>query len=77
MKDSLSISDAHEIDELLLLAHIHHERTGLARATISTKVMNDGKFFDRIEVTRDCTLSTYHKVKRWFKENTPSKVNKS
>lgn len=49
------------------------EITGLAPATVATKVANDGKFFDRIEAGKGFTMATYEKVMEWFKENTPKK----
>lgn len=55
------------------------EITGLASATVATKVMNDGKFFDRIESGAGFTMRTYEKVMKWFHENTPpqKKINRN
>ena len=58
--------------ELLALADIHTQRTGLARATVASKAANDGKFFDRIEAGGDFGMRIYEKVKNWFQENTPA-----
>lgn len=49
------------------------ELTGLSKATVSTKVMNDGKFYDRITGDSGCTMATYEKAMNWFKEHTPKK----
>lgn len=51
------------------------EITGLAAATVATKVMNDGKFFDRVEEGKGFTMDTYEKVMRWFQDNMPGKLN--
>lgn len=59
--------------ELLNLVDIHCKRTGLARATIATKVMNDGKFFDRLEGDGDISVRIYQRVKEWFKNNTATR----
>lgn len=60
-------------EKLLEAKNRYCEATGLAQATVATKVMNDGKFFDRIEDGKGFTMGTYEKVMRWFKENTPKK----
>lgn len=57
--------------ELLTIASKYCELTGKSRSTIATKVMNDGKFFDRIENGAGCTMDTYEKVMRWFVFNMP------
>lgn len=55
--------------ELLSRARRYCEASGLALATVSNKVMNDGKFFDRLAAGKGCTVDTYGKVMRWFDEN--------
>ena len=47
------------------------ELTGRARATVSTLVMNDGKFFDRIASGKDFRMGTFERVMGWFAANTP------
>ena len=63
--------------EILKAASNYCDLTGLSRATVATKVMNDGKFFDRIEGGGGFTIQTYQKVKRWFQENSPKQISKS
>lgn len=57
--------------ELLDAANKHKEKTGLTLTTISSYVMNDGKFFDNLQAGKSCTIDTYEKVMSWFKKNTP------
>lgn len=58
--------------ELLAEASEYCRLTGKSRATIATLVMNDGKFFDRIEAGGGFTMKTYQKVKNWFFVNHPA-----
>ena len=62
-------------EELLTLASQYSKLTGYARATVATMVMNDGKFFDRIERGGGYTVNTYVKVKDWFSQNMPHRKN--
>lgn len=60
-----------EIDlrtNLLQHARKYQRQSGLSLATIATKVMNDGKFFDRIENGGGFTVRTYEKCMQWFSE---------
>lgn len=61
--------------DILSAAKRYCEVTGLAAPTVATKVMNDGKFFDRLESGGGCTMKTYQKVMHWFEENMPAKKN--
>lgn len=58
--------------KLLDAAKVHSKRTGLSIARISTIVMNDGKFFDKLKAGKSCTIDTYEKVMAWFADNTPA-----
>lgn len=62
----------HLRETLLEAARIYCERTGKSRATLSTMVRNDGKFFDNLESGRSCTIDTYEMLMAWFVENTPA-----
>lgn len=67
----------HRTKELIDLAKAHRRATGIEMATIATKVMNDGKFFDRIENGGGFTMRTYDKVKDWFRIHTPTRPKAS
>lgn len=56
---------------LLSEAKRYCSMTGIAPATLSTKIMNDGKFLDRVKAGKGFTSKTYYKVKDWFSENMP------
>ena len=45
--------------ELLRRVEAHCARVGTSKARLATVVVNDGKFFDRIEDGGTCTLTTY------------------
>ena len=55
--------------QLLEAVEVCCARTGLARATIATKVVNDGKFFDRIEAGGGFTMRTFEAFIRFFEQN--------
>lgn len=46
-------------------------RTGLRPATVSTRVANDGKFYDGLLEGKGITMKRYEKIMRWFEENMP------
>lgn len=50
----------------------HCEITGLAPATVSTQVVADGKFYDRVKRGGGFTTKTFERVMQWFKEHTPT-----
>lgn len=62
--------------ELLNAVSNYCQVTGKSPATVATQVMNDGKFFDRIESGGGCTMHTYEKVMKWFKDNAPKPKRK-
>jgi hypothetical protein len=59
--------------EILEAKNLYCSLTGLAPATVATKAVNDGKFFDRLESGGDITSRMHKKVMTWFKEHTPKK----
>lgn len=63
-----------EAIELLELADTYCKQAGKARATIATKIVNCGNFFNRIENGGNFTTNTYHKVKNWFLMNIKDQV---
>ncbi|MDX2074683.1 MAG: hypothetical protein SFX19_10040 [Alphaproteobacteria bacterium] len=62
-------------ENLLIAAKNYCAATGKSLATVSTFVMNDGKFFDRIESGGGCTMDTYQKVMDWLETHTPIQSN--
>ena len=52
--------------QLLRDAKICAEREGISLARLATKVMNDGKFFDRIERGGEFTTTTFEKFQAYF-----------
>ncbi len=56
---------------MLNAADAYCKQTGKARSTLATTIVNDGKFFDRIEAGGGCTTKTYQKVMNWFANNMP------
>jgi len=63
--------------EILNAVKSYCEITKKSPATIATKVMNDGKFFDRLEAGGSCTMRTYEKVMQWFILNTPKSTRRT
>ena len=59
---------------LLLVARTFATAERLSLARVSTKVRNDGKFFDRIEKGAGCTVDTFELVMRWFSDRWPEGV---
>lgn len=46
--------------------------TGNSRGYLASMIVNDARFFDRIESGGGCTVDTYQKVMSWFEKNKPS-----
>jgi hypothetical protein len=63
-------------DELLAKAKEYCSLTGRARSGVSLEILNDSKFFDRIEAGAGCTVRTYEKVMKWFRNNWPENTIK-
>lgn len=56
--------------ELLRATADFCERTGMSRARLATIVINDGKFFDRIERGGGLTVKTYERFMAHFETTT-------
>lgn len=55
--------------ELLSASAAYCARTGMSRARLATIVINDGKFFDRIERGGGLTVKTFEKFMAYFAEH--------
>ena len=54
-------------DQLLNNAARFCEDKGISKARLATIVVNDGKFFDRIESGGGFTVATFEKFERYFR----------
>lgn len=54
---------------LLSAAEAHCERTGMSKARLATIVVNDGKFFERIEGGGGLTVKTYERFMAYLAEH--------
>jgi hypothetical protein len=61
-------------DRLLRLAEAYANARGLSLARVSTLAANDGKVLGRLQIGRDCTLSTYDQMLAWFSANWPAEL---
>lgn len=59
--------------KMLASASEYCSSAGLKRSTLGRFIVNDGKFFDRIEAGGGCTMDTYEKVMAWLNSNLPKK----
>lgn len=59
--------------KLLTAVAKYCESTQRARSGVGLTILNDSKFFDRIENGASCTVDTYEKVMCWLKQHTPRK----
>lgn len=55
--------------QLMRAASEFCDRTGMSRARLATIVINDGKFFDRVERGGGLTVKTYEKFMAYFAEH--------
>lgn len=58
-------------DQLLCLARRYCEARNLSEARIATIILNRGAFFAHIRGGASCSVDTFLKVKRWFRDNWP------
>lgn len=58
-------------ERLLKEAEAFCAAKGMSKARLSTIVVNDGKFFDRIEAGGDCTTGTLERFQAHFANNRP------
>ncbi len=56
-------------ERLLEEAETFCAATGMSKARLATIVVNDGKFFDRIEAGGDCTTGTFERFQTHFAAN--------
>lgn len=54
------------ISNLLAKANQYATQSGRALSSIGLEIVNDGKFFDRIERTGNCNVKTYQKADAWL-----------
>lgn len=53
---------------LMARVEAYCERTGMSKARLATKVVNDGKFFDRIARGGSMTVETWERWMAWLDE---------
>lgn len=63
-------------DTILKAVKSYCEKTGREPGGVANIIVNDGKFFDRLESGGGCTMATYEKVMSWFAEHTPTEPSK-
>lgn len=69
--DNIKLSES--ISKMLEKASDYCVSKGLSKSTLGRFIVNDGKFFDRIEQGGGCTMETYEKVMSWLSTNKPKK----
>jgi hypothetical protein len=57
------------IERLLELTTIWSAASGKSPATLSTRVVNDGKFFARIEQSRTCSVASWEQFLGFFRDS--------
>jgi hypothetical protein len=61
-----------DIDTFLAIVDAYCEATRLAEATVSDRVMNDGKRIKAIRAGRDIGVRRMREAVRWFSDNWPA-----
>lgn len=61
-----------DIDSLLTLVGAYCQATQLAEATVSTRVLKDGKRIEMIRAGRDIGVRRLEEAVTWFSENWPA-----
>jgi hypothetical protein len=56
-------------EHLLLTSRTYCVQRGIALSTLASLVVNDGKFFVRIEAGGDCSTGTYSRFLKYFADN--------
>lgn len=64
---------SNSVSKMLSVASDYCASMGISRSTLGRFIVNDGKFFDRIESGGGCTIDTHDKVMTWFKNHSPKK----
>lgn len=59
------------IDTLLLVSDAFCASTGIAEATLSSRVFNDGKRLAAVRAGKDIGARRVERAMRWFSENWP------
>lgn len=60
--------------QLLRLAEAYSAATGRSEARVATLAQNQGQFFKHLRAGKGCSVDTYIKVARWFRDNWPDGV---
>ena len=60
-------------EQLLNAAQKYCDRSGMSKARLATIVVNDGKFFVRLEGGGGCTIETYERVIAYLDKHMPPK----
>lgn len=60
---------------LLKAARNWEKRTGRKRSGLAAEIMNDTKFFDRLERGGGCNVDSLLKVKNWFLQHAPEDLD--
>lgn len=58
----------------LSLVEIYCRTSGLAEATVSTRIFNDGKAIEQIRKGRDVGVNRLDTAVRWLSDNWPAKT---
>jgi len=56
------------IVEMLEAADAYSKAENVALTTLGRFIVNDGGFFENLELSKNCTIKTYRKVMKWFAE---------
>lgn len=62
-------------ERLIQEAEAYCRRAGITRARLATVVMNDNKFFSRLEKGGGFTVTTYERFMRFFADHPPQCLN--
>jgi hypothetical protein len=62
------------ISQLLLLARIYRESTGLKSVTLSWRLFGDSKKLAAIENGADIQVTRYERALQWFSDNWPDQA---
>lgn len=59
------------IEQINRMANAYARHTKLKRSTLGVHIVNDGKFFPRLDDGGQCTVRTAERVAQWFANNWP------
>jgi hypothetical protein len=60
---------------LMLISKRYCDAAGISKPRLATLLVNDGKFFDRVEGGGGFTARTYERALRWFSEHWPANTD--